>query len=83
MSARYIYRTKKADPSAYEQALARAIYKILESNTHGLAEIVRELNKGTVRPPSAEAWTEQSFAAEMERLGQWPNSIGGALGSQR
>jgi hypothetical protein len=79
MSERTIYRTKNFSPSEYELALGRAIYRILESNTHGLPEIVRELNKTPVRAPGSQAWTEEVFSAEMERLGTWPQSIGGPL----
>ena len=78
---RYIHRTLNVSPSDYEKKLSGALFEILSRKTHDLAGIVAALNQSGVKPPSGEIWTDESFAAEMERLGAYPNSVGASLGS--
>ena len=77
---RYTHRTLNTAPSDYEQKLSKALFGILSQSIHDLPGIVKGLNGADVRPPSADQWTEQNFAAEMDRLGAYPNSIGAPLG---
>jgi hypothetical protein len=77
---RYIHRTLKVSPSEYERALSGALFGILSRKIHDLAGIVAALNQAGVSPSSGQTWTEESFSAEMERLGAYPNSVGATVG---
>jgi|KBSMisStandDraft_5_1062788.scaffolds.fasta_scaffold817945_2 hypothetical protein len=78
---RYIHRTLKVSASEYEKKLSGALFEILSRKTHELAGIVAALNESEVRPSSGQIWTEESFSAELERLGAYPNSVGASLGN--
>jgi len=78
--SRFIHRTLKPSPSQYESALSRALTGILGKGIHDLAGIVAALNETQLRFPNGGTWTEENFAAEMERLGAYPNSTGAPLG---
>ena len=78
---RYIHRTLNVSPSEHEKKLSGALLEILSRKTHDLAGIVAALNQSGVRPSSGQTWTEESFAAEMERLGAYPNSVGAPVGN--
>src|SRR5206468_4028601 len=67
--------------SDYEQRLSRTLIGILGRGIHDLPGIVAALNKTDAGPQSEGAWTEQTFVAEMERLGVYPNSTGAPLGA--
>ena len=77
---RYVHRTLNTEPGDYEKALSRTLFGILSKSIHDLPGIVLALNESDLRPPDAERWTEEIFAAEMERLGDYPNSSGAPLG---
>ncbi len=77
---REVHRTLNTDPGEYEQALSKTLFGILSKSIHDLPGIVSALNESEVRPPESDAWTEEIFAAEMERLGAYPNSVGAPLG---
>lgn len=77
---RYIHRTLKVSASEYEKNLSGALFEILSRKTHDLAGIVAALNQSGVKPAGGGAWTEESFSAELERLGFYPNSVGASVG---
>lgn len=78
---RFIHRTLNVSPSDYERQLSGALLGILSRKIHDLPGIVAALNQSEVRSARGEAWTEAGFAAELERLGSYPNSVGAAMGS--
>ena len=78
---REIHRTLNVSASEYEKKLSGALFEILSRKTHDLAGIVAALNRSGVTPSSGQSWTEESFSAEMERLGAYPNSVGASLGA--
>jgi hypothetical protein len=55
-------------PSEFENRLGDALEQIFANGIDSLAEVVQELNK-TTRDRAGNPWTEQSFQAEMKRLG--------------
>jgi hypothetical protein len=64
-----VWQTRAALPTDYENALGDALQKIFAEQVHDLPGIVGRLNAGSVRAPGGTAWTEDSFEAEMARLG--------------
>jgi hypothetical protein len=78
---RFIHRTLKADPTPEEQALSGALIRILSQSIHDLPGIVTALNATDVKPVGGAAWDEQTFRDTVARLGAYPNSVGGPLGS--
>jgi hypothetical protein len=56
-------------PSEFENRLGDALEAIFASGVESLPQLVEELNKRGLRDRSGQAWTEQSFQAEMQRLG--------------
>ena len=77
---RFIHRTLNTSPSEHEATLSRTLFAILSKSIHDIAGIVAALNDTDVRLPEGAEWTEANFAAEMERLGAYPNSVGAPLG---
>lgn len=77
---RFIHRTLKVAASEYEKKLSGALFQILSRGTHDLAGIVVALNQSGVTLSSGQAWTEENFSEEMERLGTYPNSVGCSVG---
>ena len=64
-----VWQTRTGEPSAYENALGDALEAILGAGVHDLSGIVAGLNAAGVRAPDGAAWSEESFMAEMKRLG--------------
>ena len=64
-----VWQTRAAPPTAYEDALGDALQRIFADGAEELADVVGRLNRTGPKPPGAEAWTEDLFAAEMKRLG--------------
>jgi hypothetical protein len=56
-------------PSAFENALGDALEAIFASGIEELPRLVDELNKRASRDRAGKPWTEESFQAEMQRLG--------------
>ena len=63
------HQTRTSDPTSYELKLAGAIEEVFGSGRHDLAGVVDGLNDMGVSGPGGERWTEESFTAEMQRLG--------------
>ena len=56
-------------PSDYETRLGDALEAAFAAGQHEIADLVKTLNASGLRAADSMAWTEASFAAEMERLG--------------
>jgi len=67
-----ISQIREEAPSDYETALCAALMGILGREIHDLPAIVGGLNETEMAPEGGGAWTEQSFRAEMARLGDGP-----------
>lgn len=64
-----VWQTRDAPPSAYENQLGDALEVIFGAGVEDLPTLVARLDEMGVRDPSGQAWTEDSFAREMRRLG--------------
>jgi hypothetical protein len=62
-------QSRPAPPSAYETKLAGAIEEIFGRGIHDLPGLLAELNDAGLLSPDGGPWNEQSFTAEMHRLG--------------
>ncbi len=56
--------------TAYRDALADGLERVLSAGADTLGEIVKGLNELSVTRVSGAAWTEESLAAELDRLGR-------------
>lgn len=63
------WQSRSAPPTEYENHLGDALEKILGEGIHDLSGIVAHLNQMRVYAPTGRAWSEESFCAEMTRLG--------------
>lgn len=64
-----VHQSREHEPSPYEHKLAGVLEEVYAHEGHSLADVVRGLNSRTVYAPDGQPWTEQSFTAEIERLG--------------
>jgi hypothetical protein len=55
---------------AYRNALADGLERVLERGADTLPAIVSALNAASVTTKSGGAWTEDTLAAELDRLGR-------------
>ncbi len=63
------YQSRDHAPTPYELKLARTLEEIFTNDGHELADVVAGLNARQVHTPGGEPWTEDTFRAEMHRLG--------------
>jgi hypothetical protein len=56
-------------PSEFENRLGDALEQIFGSGIDQLSKVVDELNKRGNRDRAGKPWSEESFQAEMKRLG--------------
>ena len=63
------WQSRSAPPTEYENHLADAIERILGDGIHDLPGVVAHLNEMRVYAPTGRAWSEESFCAELSRLG--------------
>lgn len=63
------WQSRSAPPTEYENHLAEALEQILGDGIHDLPGIVAGLNRMRVHSPMGRAWTDESFAEEIKRLG--------------
>lgn len=63
------HQTRTADPTAYELKLAGAIEEVFGTGRHDLPGLLSGLNDMGVLAPGGAPWSEESFRAEMQRLG--------------
>ncbi|MFN6956234.1 MAG: recombinase-like helix-turn-helix domain-containing protein [Acetobacteraceae bacterium] len=64
-----VWQTRPAPPSEYENALADHLIACFDAGAEELPDLVAALNARGSRGPDGAPWTEQSFTAEMARLG--------------
>ncbi|MDJ1133444.1 recombinase-like helix-turn-helix domain-containing protein [Streptomyces iconiensis] len=64
-----VHQSRTHEPTPYEYKLAAALEEVFTSEGHELADVVRGLNARTVHAADGNPWTEESFRAEMNRLG--------------
>lgn len=62
------WQTRTRAPTECELALVQALETVMADGTHDLPGIVRGLNALKFRMQDGAAWSEASFAAEMQRL---------------
>nr|WP_241196033.1 recombinase-like helix-turn-helix domain-containing protein [Streptomyces sp. SID10362] len=63
------HQTRDHEPTPYELKLARTLEDIFTKDGHELTDVIDGLNSRQLRTPTGEPWTEESFRAEMNRLG--------------
>jgi hypothetical protein len=65
-------REFNADPveKAYRDALADGLERVLERGAETLADILKTLNEMGVTTMSGTPWTDETLAAELDRLGR-------------
>lgn len=66
---RQCWQVGTASPGEYEKKLADALEAAFSAGHHALDAVVAALNASGVAPPGGGAWTAESFAAELRRLG--------------
>jgi hypothetical protein len=64
-----IHQTRSTPPTEYENRLGEALTEIFDADIDQLPDVIAQLNKMGVQAPYGVAWTEDSFQAEMKRLG--------------
>ena len=64
-----VWQTRAAAPSDYENALGDAIETAFGEGHYELEPLVARINELGVRTPDGALWTQDSFTAEMARLG--------------
>ena len=62
-------QSRPGEPGPYETRLAGAIEEVFGSGVHDLPGLVTGLNDRSLFAPDGAPWTEQTFTAEMRRLG--------------
>ncbi len=55
---------------AYRNALADSLERVLDNGAESLADIVKGLNELSAFGPDGSAWTEETLASELARLGR-------------
>lgn len=63
------HQTRDHEPTPYELKLARTLEDIFTNDGHELSDVLAGLNSRQLHTPTGEPWTEESFRAEMHRLG--------------
>lgn len=64
-----IHQSRTSEPSPYAYQLAATLEEVFAHEGHQLADVVHGLNARKVHAPDGQPWTEQSFRAEIHRLG--------------
>lgn len=64
------HQTHPEPMTPYELKLSGAIMEIFGAGTHDLAGLIAGLNDLGLHAPDGDEWTEESFRAEMSRLGE-------------
>jgi hypothetical protein len=64
-----IHQTRPAPPTEYENQLGDALTKIFDTDIDQLPDVIVKLNEMGVQSPNGAAWTQDSFKAEIKRLG--------------
>ncbi|MFD0900635.1 recombinase-like helix-turn-helix domain-containing protein [Actinomadura sediminis] len=64
-----VHQTRDREPTPYELKLAGAIEEVFATGVHDLPGLVAGLRARGVTAPGGEPLTEDTFRAEMSRLG--------------
>ncbi|MFE5591704.1 recombinase-like helix-turn-helix domain-containing protein [Streptomyces sp. NPDC056549] len=64
-----VHQSRTHEPTPYEDKLAATLEEVFTQESHELADVVRGLNTRKVHTADGAPWTEESFRAEMNRLG--------------
>jgi len=64
-----VHQARTHEPTPYEHKLANVLEEVFTKVGHELSDVVRGLNDRSVHAPGGQAWTEESFQAEIKRLG--------------
>lgn len=64
-----VWQNRYKEPSPYEQDLVEHLLSAFTQDVTELNSLVEILNEQGLRHESGEAWSVESFSAEMERLG--------------
>ena len=64
-----VHQSRTHEPTPYELKLAATLEEVFTKEGHELPAVVAGLNARQVPAPDGAQWTEQSFRAEMHRLG--------------
>ncbi|WP_329620176.1 hypothetical protein OG357_06210 [Streptomyces sp. NBC_01255] len=64
-----VHQSRTHEPTPYEYRLAATLEQVFAQEGHELADVVRGLNARAVHTADGTPWTEESFRAEMNRLG--------------
>ncbi|MEV0599207.1 recombinase-like helix-turn-helix domain-containing protein [Streptomyces sp. NPDC050315] len=64
-----VHQSRTHEPTPYEYKLAATLEEVFTNEGHELADVVRGLNSRQVHAPDGAPWTEDTFRAEMHRLG--------------
>ncbi|MCB8908015.1 MULTISPECIES: recombinase-like helix-turn-helix domain-containing protein [unclassified Streptomyces] len=64
-----VHQSRTHEPTPYEYKLAATLEEVFTHEGHELTDVVRGLNARTVHTADGTPWTEESFRAEMNRLG--------------
>ncbi|MEU0372247.1 recombinase-like helix-turn-helix domain-containing protein [Streptomyces sp. NPDC006283] len=64
-----IHQSRTHEPTPYEYKLAATLEEVFAKEGHDLADVVRGLNARQVHAADGAPWTEESFLAEINRLG--------------
>lgn len=65
-----VWQTRAADPTPHENAMGEALEKIFAAEIYDLPGIVAKLNEMGLTTEDGAAWTEDSFQADIKRLGK-------------
>ena len=64
-----VWQTREVEPDEYQLELCGELEAIFAQGKHELKEIVQGLQQSGATPPDGREWTEETFMAEMRRLG--------------
>lgn len=64
-----VWQTRSSPPTEYENRIGDALEAVFESGAVELPDVVEGLNALGVKSADGRAWTPESFAAEVKRLG--------------
>ncbi|WP_369206364.1 recombinase-like helix-turn-helix domain-containing protein [Streptomyces sp. PU-14G] len=64
-----VHQSRGHEPTPYEIKLARTLEEVFTQDGHELADVVAGLNARQVHTADGQPWTEETFTAEMHRLG--------------
>jgi hypothetical protein len=66
----FIWQTRKAEPTQYENDFGDALEQVFESGAAELDEVVAGLNRIGFRSPEGAAWTAERLTAEFRTLAE-------------